>query len=149
VAGSFRNNTGTDTRDSLAFDYYDNAYSYTIDPEFLFYFNEKSTLTLFAGAGPIISFMYGKTKQSNDHFTQYATDKTWEAGGKILLGCEWFFMRRVSIFADYEATFTIGKRKRTGDLYDYYVGTESHFKSDLDLTYFRANTAKLGLSVYF
>lgn len=151
IEGSYRNNTVNVTwDDTLSRDEYDFGYSFTVDPSLIYHFNHKATIVFFAGAGPFISYSHSKTKGAYDYYQlDLTTTDSWEAGAKFLAGCEWFFMKRVSLFADYEASYSFGKRDRDSKRYDYENGYILHYQNNEVLNYFRADIFRFGLSVFF
>ena len=159
---TFGNNdrhSGQTKPDSLEYarEFDSNGQDFELTAEYIFYSSPGSNIHILWGAGPLLEYhrRFEKTMTANYrpdgiHRHTYETKtNTWAFGISGALGAEWFFLRRVSIFAEYgiELEYRYTDRKMTGTSRDEGSQTEdkAHTNTfDLDL-----KTSKIGLSVYF
>lgn len=137
-------------------------YEYSFTSQFLFYVNPQSDIKLFIGLGPYVSF--SKNSSNNNSTTLYndasavnnsnIMKTTYHSLGiSAVYGVEWFFLKKMSLVAEYG--FSAGYYKSESDAklesHDsngkinpnlYSNNTSSGFR-------FNNNQVNFGLSVYF
>jgi opacity protein-like surface antigen len=126
---------------------------------YLYYVNPKDRVCFFLGIGPV--YEYKEYKNSYTETTQYGSmssyqydnsERRWNAGGRLIFGTEWFIHERISILAEYNMEFKMGKLfiASTQKYTSPYSPAEIHVRNqDSDLTEFQFNIVKIGLTAYF
>ena len=150
IGGDYTATTGTVEFDHLNRDLIESSYSYSFDLSYLFYFNPASTVNVFLGGGPLISFSFSNNK---DPYGNYEIDtyesNSWGIGPKFVVGGEWFFLKKLSLFAEYEAYYNFGKSKSKSTSLILSTGEYHYENVEQNVISFKGNTARLGLSIYF
>jgi len=149
VGGSVSNQSGPLTDQGYSGNYSNKDYEFQFEVIFMYYFAPKSTLNFFAGAGPVGTYSYTEENRPEGDGNYYNKSTSWGLGAKALAGCEWFFMRKISLFAEYEAFITFGKTHNDDQQVFYNDGNSYITSSDSKNIFLRANSARLGLSAYF
>jgi len=151
VGGNYSDKSGTTQNDTVTRDLFQYSYNYTFDLAFLFYLNPFSSVNIFFGTGPIYTRNFSKEKSSSyDNNTVYYNEiETWGVGPKLVAGGEWFFLKKLSLFAEYEAYYSFGKYNRYSKETTLSTGEFHNYNINQNVTLFKGNTARLGLSIYF
>ncbi len=153
-------NRGGDVPDDTLFSYDDSDYSLQdieMTLEYLSYKPINDDISLFLGTGPIFGFRHNKSsviggwyyRQEFRTFTNTNEYYSWNFGISTVLGVEWFPTKRISIVADYGASFkysyVLRKTVRTNKNPDEIDRIRYHNN------YFSANlhSTRMGISVYF
>jgi hypothetical protein len=131
-----------------------------MDVMYLMYPNPDGLINFFWGAGPLIMYSRSKSENNNDYVQLGAAAvessenwrRTWSAGGRGLVGAEWFVTKAISFHAEYRASFryihtkfeSTRIRERTGEpkSVDKDEGTDK--KWDFDGVH-----VIVGISLYF
>jgi opacity protein-like surface antigen len=116
---------------------------------YLYNIKANNIIGLFLGAGPIFNYTYTVENRNRlvyiDTLTvnEYSgtSEKKWNIGITVLAGLECLIYQNISLFAEYESTFTWGKRN-----YDNGFTNQSY---EYDLRGYEIIGLKMGLSIYF
>lgn len=120
--------------------------------DLLFYVNPNDIVKGYVGFGPYFGyFRYSRDRdynyvQSNDSYYTFREYTTLGAG--LLLGAEWFFTSKFSLFTEYNFLFTYSWIKETVIYDDYYYGYDSYNITGSDVS-LRGEYLKFGLAAYF
>lgn len=153
-------NRGGDVPDDTLRSYNNNDYSLQdIDMtlEYLSYKSIRDDISVFWGTGPIFGFRHSKSSviggwyygQEFRTFTNTNEYYSWGFGISTVLGAEWFPTKRISIVAEYGASFkysyVLRKTVRTNKNLDEIDRIRYHNN------YFSANllSSRMGIAVYF
>lgn len=149
VGGSVTDQSGPSTDGGNPGNYTNKDYGFQFEITFLYYFTRKSALNFFIGAGPLGTYSYSETNRPYSEGYDYNKSTSWGLGAKGLAGCEWFFMRKASLFAEYEASITFGKTNMFSESVDLSVPIDIRNSTESNDIFVRGNAAKMGLSIYF
>lgn len=126
---------------------------------FVFYPISKSEVVMFIGAGPVYQYDEYKSTNINVYYIgsgysesiRHSERKTWKAGVNVVLGAEWFIFKQFSLLGEYNMSALFGK----GDTYSKSTsfsptsGTmESEHKTEEDVTEYKFNIVRIGVSLY-
>jgi len=152
--------SGTTRQDNLSKPKIDERNSFSVSLNYVHYFNPKDRVCFFAGIGP--SYAYDDVKQessiiytyllSTSVYETYNSSKQWSIGGRAIMGVEWFLHERVSLLAEYNMEYLAGKYNGTTTNKDFSTGGQLEIEvrdEALDVSSFRFNIVKIGLSAYF
>ncbi len=118
---------------------------------YIIYPHPDTKFILFFGAGPRLSFKHSLRQNYYSDMPEkvYSTETTsWAAGLQFNLGIEWFAVKNLSLFGEYQAYGTYGKTYNN-NLLENSAGDLQSFKHVSNDWFFNGTTARLGLSVYF
>ncbi|MBE2219507.1 MAG: hypothetical protein IAE90_14945 [Ignavibacteria bacterium] len=152
--------SGTTRQENLSKPKIDEKNSFSVSLTYIHYFNPKDRVCFFAGFGPLYTYDDVKQEYSNIYrfgssttiYETYNSSKQWSVGGRAIMGIEWFLHERVSLLAEYNMEFLIGKYNGTTTSKTYYTFEHAEIEvrdEALDVTNFRFNIVKIGLSAYF
>lgn len=148
IGGYYSDQSGNGTNQSVTGSMIQKNYSFQSELLYIYYVSSKSNLNFYLGGGAVYNYTYTHQRLPNAYEANDNLQQMPGGGIKAVAGCEWFFMNRVSLFAEYQAQFTFNKSTVTTDDVSYTDGTE--YKNSYDLSGFQfANIARFGLSVYF
>jgi len=152
--------SGTTRQDNLSKPKIDERNSFSVSLSYIHYFNPRDRVCFFAGIGP--SYAYDDVKQessiiytyllSTSVYETYNSSKQWSIGGRAIMGVEWFLHERVSLLAEYNMEYLAGKYNGTTTNKDFSTGGQLEIEvrdEALDVSSFRFNIVKIGLSAYF
>lgn len=108
---------------------------------FLYYLNPKAQFNIYLGIG--INFSYSYYFQNYETEDTYYENTTWLTGPKIGAGAEFFVFNSMSLFAEYNYIIGFGEVKRDE------LNNGIFHSHTFDITSFRSDYVKFGLSVYF
>lgn len=123
----------------------------TLLAKMLYYFNPKSTINIFAGLGPIGTYSNSRSEYFQiEGRKTYRTYYSWDAGLNGVLGCEYFPLHFLSIFAEYSVSATYGESTEKVYSENYYTKeVRDYYKYETKNLIFTGNTVRMGLSLYF
>jgi len=150
TSGQFSKNYPADTK----------KISFQSSAHLIFYPISKTPVVMFVGVGPAykynesesgytyvsISTLYGSSEHINS-----SKSKTWKAGVNVVLGAEWFVYKQISIMGEYNMSALFGKTNnidKTTNVSTQYGTTETQDNRDGDVTEYKFNIVRLGVSVY-
>lgn len=152
--------SGTTRQESISKPKTDKRNSFSVSLNYIHYFNPKDRVCFFAGFGP--TYTYDDMKQesssifrfgsSTSIYETYSSSKQWTVGGRAIMGVEWFLHERVSLLAEYNMEYLVGKYNGTTTNKNYYTFEPSEIEvrdEALDVSSFQFNIVKIGLSAYF
>lgn len=152
--------SGTTRQEGIPKPKTDEKNSFSVSLNYIHYFNPKDRVCFFAGFGP--SYAYDDVKQessivytyllSTSVYETYNSSKQWTIGGRAIMGVEWFLHERVSLLAEYNMEYLAGKYNGTTTNKDFSTGGQLEIEvrdEALDVSSFRFNIVKIGLSAYF
>ena len=134
-------------------------YSVAVAGEFTRYIDASGQVTVFVGLGPYWQRgrSFNERWQTDINGTSIYTShskyeaRTWEVGGSVTLGFEWFFRRKLSLLGRVGASVGFGE-KHSINQYEASDGVNSYSDTrrfDSDTSTAGSSNAALGLSVYF
>ncbi len=119
---------------------------------YMLYFNTKSLIKIYFGAGPRFGFSddFNQSVYYDDPTTKYQDENlSWQLGLDAVFGAEWFPIKTFSLFAEYSAYGTYGKTYNSNLIVHSTGYIEIDRKFNTTDWNFNGTTARLGLSVYF
>jgi hypothetical protein len=142
------NNSSKETNNynSLSYDY--KKYEFDANINLQYFLTQKKYAKPFLSAGPYYHRYYSKSENENNY---YSIDADWDLGVMLTLGVEVLVYKNIGIIAEH-----ILKGAVTKKYFDFYgtdcssgVCTEKKYTNDNYSLKFRANSFRLGLSLYF
>jgi hypothetical protein len=120
---------------------------YSLTSYFVYYLIKKNIINPYIAAGPLYSYsMISDMFQSTNYYESHERiDKTYGAG--ILFGAEWFFIKNMSLFAEYNPSIQFISYDKQS--YKNDNGFVISYIERGDITKISSNNARLGLGVYF
>lgn len=129
--------------------------NFTLDILRLTYPNTEARINLFYGIGTTINYSSNKNENQrtipDNNYSRISTRTSWNIGGKIILGVQYFVGKNVGLHAEYGSSLTYNYRRDkdetlsgSGDSRSYRVDERSTKGVS-----FGSAAVKLGLSVYF
>lgn len=131
-----------------------------LDVDFLYlkYPNPEATINFFWGIGPLIMFSRNKSERVSinavieDESTTESWTRIWAAGGRGLIGVEWFVAEGISFHGEYRASFSYWHTKNENTSInqhgDYPVRRETRESTDKKWNFDGAHVVA-GVSLYF
>lgn len=152
--------SGTTKQENITKPRTDEKSSFSVSLSYIYYLNPKDRVCFFAGFGPLYTYDDVKQEYSSIYrfgssttiYETYNSSKQWSVGGRAIMGVEWFLHERVSLLAEYNMEYLIGKYNGTTTSKTYYTFDPAEIQvrdEALDVTDFRFNIVKIGLSAYF
>lgn len=142
--------------DTIRKDMEDNRsyYNYEIYTQYIIYPHPESDIKFYFGAGPYISWKKSKSEMERWDDTErknklYESNemKTIAIGLDFVAGVEWFFMKSMSLLADYNFSAEYYELTRKSTTYPPWDTVKREEKASY--YFLRTGTAKIGLSIYF
>ncbi len=123
---------------------------------FLYYFNPLAQFKFYAGIGPVFGIQHrSESKGLRDHpqgTTQSQNSTLYQAGVQTEYGLEWFFLKNMSLLAQYGFRALYGwYRNEQKTEYNYSDGRKENTNDTINGTryYLSSGIAQFGLSIYF
>jgi len=119
---------------------------------YLYYFNPKGILNIYFGAGPRLSYQHSYRESPDYEFlylTDYSKSNTWSAGVQATFGAECFPLKYLSFFAEYTAYGEFQRSTFSGNEYNESSNQVINKSGSTTGWRIEANTARLGISLYF
>lgn len=127
---------------------------YNVSLNYLFYPSPKSDVNLFFGIGPRFGFganyfEYRPSTSQPDTLKHKYRNKSWSIGLSGLVGAEWFVARSISLFTEYNATFSYQKKDIWDADYNSTFNSYTFMESKTNKFRFTDISARVGFSIYF
>ncbi|MGE5621095.1 MAG: hypothetical protein ACM3U0_00845 [archaeon] len=129
--------------------------SIQLNTQFIWYLNPGEKLLIYGGAGPFLTYGYGKVNTENKSNDPFIKDKslneqkssTWSPGVKGEIGVEWFAAQNISLLAEYGlmASYSWTETEITST-YPLYVQKSNNKLEGWNV---RNDTVKFGVTLYF
>ena len=128
--------------------YNSNNFSVTLKSQYIRYFVETDNIAFYGGTGPFVTYSTLKTEEET---TGTPSDKNYKVtndsfilGVDFIAGVEWFFIKNMSLSAEYGFSFSYRSRTAKREI-DNGLYSDSNEK----LYRFSGNDINFGISVYF
>jgi hypothetical protein len=127
---------------------------YNLSLNYLFYPKPKADVNLFFGIGPRFGFGenhmdFRNTSTQIDSLENEFENKSWSIGLSGLVGAEWFVNKSISLFTEYNATFSYQKKDYWDADYNKTTATYTFTENKTNIFRFTDVSARLGFSIYF
>jgi hypothetical protein len=136
--------------------------AFNLTVQYLNYPSPGARIKTFFGIGPMVGFDRRKDKsmtyseiifddtlvsRSSVEFRENLR-RTWSVGLSGVLGVEWFFSRKLSLLAEYGASFVYEWRKSTSSRWNSETAGSTEGEDTESTLRFNSSAVKFGLSVY-
>jgi len=135
-----------------------NSYGVSIELVMQRYANVLASAHVFYGIGPFFSFSSAHNERqitdltSGDVLVDQQDYDTWSAGGRFMLGAEWFISRSLSLDMEYYVSGGYRSTTRETSSNQYGLGPADpvfHSTEESEGVFVSGGSARIGLGIYF
>jgi hypothetical protein len=113
------------------------------------YANPGAAALFYWGVGPEVGWDHSKAEASSDSVRSTSEDDRWVAGGRALIGVEWFASKEISLHGEYTGSIEYSKTESTAEQVRVGQYSVKRKAETSGWSYGAGSTVRFGLSVYF